>query len=135
MEKSIFDIGRVRYKINMDAFSNLMEQVSGESSDHKPPTSADAGRDPIDAASANLGDHREIEGLFDDVMQLYREYARTGSMDVLVTLKCLLEEVSLRYRSVALAEEVLNINSCLPYERRVPCNSCGEKLEELRLRH
>jgi len=133
MEKSIFGIGRVRYRINMDAFSDLMGEMGGESSDQKQPASAGA-RDPLDATSANLGDRREIEEVFDDVMQLYREYGRTGSMDVLVTLKCLLEEVSLRYRSVALAEEVLNINSCLPYERRVPCNSSGEKLEELRLR-
>ncbi len=58
-----------------------------------------------------------------EVMQLYNEYARTENLDVLVRLKDKLEQVSLRYKSVALAEEVLNINSCLPYERRVPSSS------------
>lgn len=106
MEKYIFDIGRTKYKINTDAFAVLIEEG-----------------------------HREIERTFDEVMQLYREYARTGSADVLVSLKCRLEEVSSMYGSVALAEEVLHINSCLPYERRVPCDRSVDDFEELRLRH
>ena len=93
MQKYIFDIGRAKYQLNTEAFSPLR----------------DGGN--------------EVDEVFEEVMQLYREYARTGSMDVLVSLKCRLEEVSLRYRSMALAEEVLAINSCLPYERRVPCQN------------
>jgi hypothetical protein len=119
MEKHIFDIGRAKYRINTDAFGALME-LGGDRAERLPQGCPGAVPGQLDAAAAAAGQRLEIEAVFEEVMRLYREYARTGSMDVLVDLKCRLEEVSLRYQSIALAEEVLNINSCLPYERRVP---------------
>lgn len=107
MDKYIFDIGRARYKISSDALCALMEGRGGEE-----------GRPGAAVAQQRVAG--DGEGEFEEVMRLYREYARTGSLDALVGLKSRLEEVSARYRSMALAEEVLAINSCLPYERRVP---------------
>lgn len=131
MEKYIFDIGCGRYKINTDALHAFLEEAAEE----QLKASSGAAPGSPGAATADGCSESEIEHVFEEVMHLYREYARTGSMDVLVSLKCRLEEVSLRYRSVALAEEVLNINSCLPYERRLPNGKHQEVLEDLHLRN
>lgn len=122
MDKRIFDIGHARYKLNVEAFSDLL----GE----KLPVQECSSRLGTQATGSESCCDPELEAVFNQVMQLYREYARTGSMDLLVRLKCRLEEVSLRYRSVPLAEEVLQINSCLSYERRVPGTGGGKDHEE-----
>ncbi|HBG05295.1 MAG: hypothetical protein A2075_20730 [Geobacteraceae bacterium GWC2_58_44] len=133
MDKRIYDIGHARYKINLDALSALIEE--GRNQEAQNPPGACCSEEPRDAEAAKVCNERELDCIFSEVMQLYREYTRSGSMDVLVTLKCRLEEVSLRYRSFALAEEVLCINSCLPYERRVPCGQGEKRLEILQTRH
>lgn len=117
MVRSILDIGNAKYKIDRLALCRFREEAR---------RNADAG---ADAGKAEVCDdvrpslEESLEHVFMEVMQLYNEYARTENLDVLVRLKDKLEQVSLRYKSVALAEEVLNINSCLPYERRVPSSS------------
>lgn len=115
MVRSILDIGNAKYKIDRLALCRFREEAR---------RNADAGADER-KAEPHLGTSIEesLDCVFMEVMQLYNEYARTESLDVLVRLKDKLEQVSLRYKSVALAEEVLNINSCLPYERRVPSSS------------
>ena len=117
MVRSILDIGNAKYKIDRLALCRFREEAR---------RSADAGAE--ERKTEPCGDVRpsieeSLDCVFMEVMQLYNEYARTESLDVLVRLKDKLEQVSLRYKSVALAEEVLNINSCLPYERRVPVSS------------
>lgn len=91
----ILDIGNARYRIDRSALKRFMLEAQES-----------AAKESLDA-------------IFDEVMGLYGEYAVTGKLDVLMKLKCKLEQVSLRYKSLELAEEVLNINSCLPYEWRV----------------
>jgi len=135
MDKRIFDIGHARYKFNTEAFSDLMEEGRGGAAENGAQAPCSAEEAPCDADAAQVSHDQELQTIFTEVMQVYKEYARSGSMDALVRLKCILEEVSLRYRSLALAEEVLNINSCLPYERRVPCDECGKRLETLQTRH
>jgi len=121
MVKRIIDIGYAKYRIDRQALCVFMEEAK-----HTPAASAPEGcrcadGEPEAADAVEESSDQEVERICGEVMQLYREYARSESMDILVRLKCLLEEVSSRYRSLALAEEVLHINSCLPYERRVPC--------------
>ncbi|WP_129126390.1 hypothetical protein [Geomonas oryzae] len=116
MVRSILDIGNAKYKIDRLALCRFREEAR---------RNADAGADERKAepCDARPSIEESLDCVFMEVMQLYNEYARTESLDVLVRLKDKLEQVSLRYKSVALAEEVLNINSCLPYERRVPSSS------------
>ncbi|WP_136525812.1 hypothetical protein [Geomonas ferrireducens] len=116
MVRSILDIGNAKYKIDRLALCRFREEAR---------RNADAGADERKAEPRDVRPSIEesLDCVFMEVMQLYNEYARTESLDVLVRLKDKLEQVSLRYKSVALAEEVLNINSCLPYERRVPSSS------------
>lgn len=123
MYKRIIDIGNARYRISMDDLSAMMEEAKNGAAVMPILASCpkDEGLPEVDHAKVTGGD--ELEGVFLEVMRLYQEYARTASMDVLVRLRCRLEQVSLRYRSFALAEEVLIINSCLPYERRVPAGN------------
>lgn len=115
MVRSILDIGNAKYKIDRLALCRFREEAR---------RNVDAGADERKAEPhASTSIEETLDCVFMEVMQLYNEYAHTESLDVLVRLKDKLEQVSLRYKSVALAEEVLNINSCLPYERRVPSSS------------
>lgn len=118
MVRSILEIGNAKYKIDSRALSRFKEEVrqnvmAGIGEGEAVPERLYGGRSLDDS----------LDAVFTEVMQLYNEYARTESIDILVRLKNKLEQVSLRYKSLALAEEVLNINSCLPYERRVPTGS------------
>lgn len=117
MVRSILEIGNAKYKMNRVALCRFREEArrnAGAGED-------ESGGEPL--VSVSLSVEESLDCVFFEVMQLYNEYARTESLDVLVRLKNKLEQVSLMYKSVALAEEVLNINSCLPYERRVPSSS------------
>lgn len=118
MVKSILEIGNAKYKIDRLALGRFKEEAR---------QNAMAGSDERELlpemASGGASLDESLDTVFQEVMQLYNEYARSESIDVLMRLKDKLEQVSLRYRSLALAEEVLNINSCLPYERRVPSGS------------
>ncbi|ACH39774.1 hypothetical protein Gbem_2770 [Citrifermentans bemidjiense Bem] len=121
MVRTILEIGNAKYEINCDALKRFMREarqsavLRGELEDDKEKvlTYAAGAKAPVEAS---------IDMVFDEVLQLYNEYARTEDLVVLVQLKSKLEQVSLRYKSLALAEEVLNINSCLPYELRVNCS-------------
>lgn len=120
MVRTILEIGNAKYEINCDALKRFMREarqsavLRGELEDEKEKvlTYSAGAKSQVEAS---------IDTAFDEVLQMYNEYARTEDLDVLVQLKAKLEQVSLRYKSLALAEEVLNINSCLPYERRVTC--------------
>lgn len=128
MEKVIYDIGNAKYKVNRLDLFRMMEETRMNLAE----SSSETCRDNETAAESDTPSGRDEAALsdsFTDVMRLYNEYARSESLDVLVKLKCLLEEVSTRYKSMALAEEVLTINSCLPYDRRVPCPEPGENLD------
>lgn len=118
MVKSILEIGNAKYKINRLALCRFKEEAR---------ENAMAGTDEREVlpemAGGSVSLDESLDTVFREVMQLYNEYARSESIDVLVRLKDKLEQVSLRYKSLALAEEVLSINSCLPYERRVPSDS------------
>jgi hypothetical protein len=120
MVKRIIDIGYAKYRIYRHALCVFMEEAKQVTAASPPEGCRGADGEPEGADAVEEGSDEELERVCAEVMQLYREYARSESMDVLLRLKCLLEEVSSRYRSLALAEEVLHINSCLPYERRVP---------------
>ncbi|MBU5636963.1 hypothetical protein KOM00_09470 [Geomonas sp. Red69] len=116
MVRSILEIGNAKYKIDRLILGRFKEEVRQHW------TKGDAGVEaPVPGPAPSLDESLEL--VFKEVMQLYNEYAKTESIDVLLRLKDKLEQVSLRYKSLALAEEVLNINSCLPYERRVPQGS------------
>ena len=118
MDKRILDIGCAKYQIDRNALFRFMEEAAGNR--ENPRCGSEAGESD---AAANLCADRAVEGIFWEVLELYNEYNETSSLDTLLQLKCRLEEASLRYRSLPLAEEVLSINSCLPYERRIPCGS------------
>lgn len=129
MEKVIYDIGNAKYKVNRLELFRMMEEARGNLVGGAPETSHDNGSAPDPDTLKGRDDDAALSDSFMDVMRLYNEYARSESLDVLIKLKCLLEEVSTRYKSMALAEEVLTINSCLPYDRRVPCPEPGENLD------
>jgi hypothetical protein len=124
MEKVIYDIGNAKYKVNRLELFRMMEEARGNLLSSAPETPDNESAPGPDALQAR--DAATLSDSFIEVMRLYNEYARSESLDVLVKLKCLLEEVSTRYKSMALAEQVLTINSCLPYDRRVPCPEPGE---------
>lgn len=109
MVRSILEIGNAKYRIDRGVLNRLFREASHSASDGGETTSC--------------GSEEPLEVVFNEVMGLYNEYAVSGRLDVLLKLKCRLEQVSLRYRSMALAEEVLTINSCLPYEWRI--GSCS----------
>lgn len=123
MERHIFNIGYAKYRINTDALSVFMEEAKNSATEEQADPYCDAEKG---AGNTKVCADRAVEDVFAEVMHLYHEYAGSQNMDALVRLKCRLEEVSLRYRSFVLAEEVLSINSCLPYERRVPCGNAQE---------
>ena len=129
MDKRILDIGNARYKINRKALCQLMEQVKRNAATGAPDACRGAKEGACNADEEKICADESLECIFTEVMLLYNEYARCESMDALIRLKCKLEEVSLRYRSLVLAEEVLNINSCLPYERRIPRDKAEKHLQ------
>jgi hypothetical protein len=120
MVRSILEIGNAKYEIDQDALKRFMREARQSAALRG---ELDDGKEKVLTYSASVSPPAEasIEAVFDEVLQLYNEYARNDDLDVLMQLKAKLEQVSLRYKSLALAEEVLNINSCLPYERRVTC--------------
>ncbi len=122
MVKSILAIGNAKYEIDRNALTRFMREAQQSAVTHGVHEKGEH-RGPDGGEAAAFFADEPIEGLFAEVMQLYNEYATSEHLDVLIRLKCKLEQVSLRYRSHALAEEVLNINSCLPYEWRVRCCS------------
>ncbi|MBJ6799420.1 hypothetical protein [Geomonas propionica] len=116
MVRSILEIGNAKYKIDRIALGRFRDEVrQNRDKEGSEVTAPEPGRE--------LSLDESLDAVFLEVMQLYNEYAKTESIDVLLRLKDKLEQVSLRYKSLALAEEVLNINSCLPYERRIPKDS------------
>lgn len=117
MVKSILDIGNSKYKIDSKALCHFLEEAKQNSYEDAP--DARQASEKTNDADSKVYTEGELEHTLLEVMQLYREYAKTENVDDLVSLKCKLEEVSFRYKSMALAEEVLSINSCLPYERRI----------------
>lgn len=117
MVRSILEIGNAKYKIDRLALCRFREEArrnAGNGADERV-------AEPCEELRTSIEESLDL--VFMEVMKLYNEYARTENLDVLVRLKNKLEQVSFRYKSVALAEEVLHINSCLPYERRVPGSS------------
>jgi len=122
MVKSIIEIGNARYEIDRNALRLFMREAQESAvMQGVPGIGEQQSRDGGETAAFSADEPIEIT--FNRVMQLYNEYTISGSLDVLIELKCTLEQVSLKYKSLALAEEVLNINSCLPYEWRVRCCS------------
>lgn len=114
MVRRILDIGNSKYKLNKNALSEfILEARHQHAASHYMDGES---HDPRECQSAD----ESLDLIFREVMQLYNEYASSESLDALIRLKSKLEQVSLRYRSLVLAEEVMTINSCLPYERRVP---------------
>ncbi|MBU5612766.1 hypothetical protein [Geomonas azotofigens] len=116
MVRSILEIGNAKYKIDRIALGRFKDEVRQNWTKVSPDVA-------VPEAGRELSLDESLDAVFKEVMQLYNEYAKTESIDVLLRLKDKLEQVSLRYKSLALAEEVLNINSCLPYERRIPKDS------------
>ncbi|HBA89060.1 MAG TPA: hypothetical protein DCZ75_14080 [Geobacter sp.] len=113
MVRHILDIGNSKYKLNKDALCEFLLEARHQNEASRFINGHDFGSMECESVSDSL------DLVFREVMQLYNEYATTESLDALMKLKNKLEHVSSRYRSLALAEEVMNINSCLPYERRV----------------
>lgn len=124
MDKRILDIGCAKYQIDRNALFLFMEEAAGNR--ENPCCGSEEGESD---AAANLCADQAVEQIFWEVLELYNEYNETGNLDTLVQLKCRLEEASLRYRSLPLAEEVLSINSCLPYERRIPCGNMARLVQ------
>ena len=119
----IFDIGSGKYKFDRKTLNSFIEE-----SRNRQPRSEPAGI-PDGADRADPWNDREMQCIFEEVMSLYQDYQVCQSVELLLKLKVRLEEFSLRYGSHVLAAEVLNINSCLPYEHRIP--GAGLKPREL----
>jgi len=114
MVRNIFEIGSGKYQFGSNTLNSFLEE-----SRNRPSTCGPA---EVPGAGQPGGELHEMEmqGIFSEVMALYHDYMRCQNVEVLLRLKSRLEEFSLRYKSHVLAAEVLNINSCLPYEHRVP---------------
>lgn len=113
MERNIFDIGSGKYIFDAKTLESFIEEAKNRShgaGENGLPESFDPAEVPSDW---------EMQCVFDEVMALYHDFMLCQSVELLVRLKCRLEEVSIRYKSHILAEEVLTINSCLPYEQRI----------------
>lgn len=117
MERRIFEIGRGRYKFDKKTLGAFIEESRNRSPEGERPNPGDV---PAAADRVDEPGDQELQRVIEEVTALYHDYLRGESVDLLIKLKCRLEEVSTRYQSHVLAAEVLNINSCLPYERRVP---------------
>jgi len=114
MARNIFEIGSGKYQFDQKTFNSFLEE-----SRNRPPACG-AAEVPGAGQSGGAVNDLEMQGIFEEVMALYHDYMNCQNVEVLLRLKSRLQEFSLRYRSHVLAEEVLNINSCLPYEHRVP---------------
>ena len=121
MVRHIYDIGSGRYKFDKATLDSFIEE-----SRNRPPLPESAGASGANPL-AGMGE-QEMQGIFAEVMALYHDYQKFERVDLLLRLKCRLEEFSIRYKSHVLATEVLNINSCLPYEQRISCS--GKLLQE-----
>jgi len=113
MVRHLYDIGCGRYQFDRATLDSFME----ESRNRLPKCQPDGAQNAVDARE-ELSD-QEMQRIFEEVMALYHDYNRCRSVDLLLRLKSRLEEFSTRYQSHVLAAEVLNINSCLPYEQRI----------------
>lgn len=113
MVNSILKIGHCKYRLDKTLLKRCMRKAGQDFA---------VGADAQDVAAVTYPGVTP-DALFNEVMELYNEYARSESLDVLVRLKCKLEQACVMYGSHELAEEVLSINSCLPYERRVPAGA------------
>ena len=114
MVRHILDIGSGRYEFDKKTLDSFIEEARNR------PTEGGIAGVPEVAGSAGDPNGTEMQCIFDEVMALYHDYMKYQNVELLVRLKCRLEEVSIRYHSHVLAAEVLTINSCLPYEHRVP---------------
>jgi hypothetical protein len=112
MKNNIFEIGSGRYTFDANTLDSFIAEAKKRNVDFGLPD---------DLSRADIPNEGEIERISEEVMSLYHDYAQCQSVELLVGLKCRLEEVSLRFKSHVLAEEVLTINSCLPYEQRILC--------------
>jgi hypothetical protein len=110
MEKNIFDIGSGRYTFDTNTLDSFIEEAKNRLSEFDLPDAA---------GTTDVPGQVEIERIIAEVLSLYQEYMECQRVEPLVQLKCRLEEVSIRFNSHVLAEEVLTINSCLPYEQRI----------------
>jgi hypothetical protein len=109
MQRNLFGIGNGRYEFNRQTLDNFIEEARRNCSHSE---GSQAGNAP------GCGDW-ETRYVYEEILGLYREYQKCQSLDLLVRLKCRLQEISIRYGSHVLAAEVININSCLPYEARI----------------
>lgn len=113
MVKNIFDIGSGRYQFDKKTLNSFLEESRNR------PLPPEAAEDPGAGRAAGQLSDREQQGFFEEVMALYHDYMICQNVEVLLRLKLKLEEFSVRCNSHVLAAEVLNINSCLPYELRL----------------
>jgi hypothetical protein len=114
MVRHIYGIGSGRYSFDKFTFNSFIAE-----SRNRPLTRGQGAAPEAGEGAAEPGD-LDAERIFEEVMSLYHDYARCQSVELLLKLKCRLQEFSIRYNSHVLAAEVLNINSCLPYEQRIP---------------
>jgi hypothetical protein len=110
MQRNLFGIGNGRYEFDRQTLDNFIEEAKNRAG-------LTAGEQGAAATTAGCADW-ETRYVYEEILGLYREYQRGQSLDLLIRLKCRLQEISVRYGSHVLAAEVLNINSCLPYEKR-----------------
>jgi hypothetical protein len=123
MVRSILDIGSGRYEFDKQTLTSFIEEAKSH-----PSGFLSVGVTVADE-SAPLGDterEQAAQDIFAEVMSLYHGYISCQNLDLLVKLKNRLEEYSIKYQSHVLAEGVLNINSCLPYELRIPVSGGGD---------
>jgi len=114
MQRHIFGIGSGTYQFDRATLDSFIEEARNRS------TGAQAGES---CTAALTPSEQETQSVFEEIMSLYQDYQRCGSLELLLKLKGRLEEFSIRYHSHVLAAEVLNINSCLPYEQRITWRS------------
>jgi hypothetical protein len=113
MQRNLFGIGNGRYEFNRQTLDNFIEEARRRASSHY------AEVDSAETANPPVCGDWETRYVYEEILGMYREYQKCQSLDLLVRLKCRLQEISVRYGSHVLAAEVININSCLPYEKRI----------------
>jgi hypothetical protein len=129
MVRDIWDIGSGRYLFDRQTLHSFLEEAK-----NRPSLGCSENADTVHGASDHDEldelDEQEMQRMFDEVMSLYLGYLRCQKVEMLVRLKDRLEQYSIQYHSHVLAEEVLNINSCLPYEHRVSLPHCRPESDE-----
>ena len=115
MDKQLFDIGSGKYFFDKKTLDSFIEEAKNRTPYRE---ICDTGLMHADDGVAEPNE-MEMQTIFEEVMLLYQDYLQVQSVDLLLRLKCRLEEFSIRYQSHVLAEEVIHINSCLPYENRM----------------